>query len=496
MTTAMNLYIPVSVVMFLEFAIWGAWAPVLAARLLGPLKFSGKQTGWIYGTLPLAAIFAPLVAGQIADQWVSTEYLLAAAHLIGAVMMFVVVRQKKFAPLFISMLLYSCCYAATLPLVNKLVFVHIDGADYGWVFLWAPVSWALVGYALTGWRQIKGEGDSSDCLILAGILSAVMAVACLFAPSTPAVGKAGVAIFDAMSLLGDFNFLVFILVSLVVAGLMQFYFMGTARFMTDNGIAGKFVPGAMAIAQAAQAVATIFLMGLLIDKVGFQWTLVIGAACWLLMYLIYIAILPRAVIVASQALHGVAYVLFIIVGQIFANAFAPPSIRGSVQALVFAATTGIGLFVCTQAAGVVMDRFTVDGKFQWRKIWAVPAVLMALGVLVLAVGISDQVGLSKITAQIDADGNGQITRAELEKVPEAGVTSGAGGYSFSRAELLAAFDKTTEGDKPVAAGDLAKALEEAATAQAKKSAEKPDDSDKNKSKAPKKPDRPKAPGIG
>ena len=467
MTVEPKVYIALSAVMFLEFAIWGAWAPVLAARLLGPLKLSGKQTGWVYGALPLAAIFAPLLAGQIADQWVSTEYLLAGAHLLGAILLFVVVRQTKFVPLFITMLLYSCCFAATLPLVNKLLFAHVsDVYTQSLVFIWAPVSWALVGYVLTGWRQIKGEGDGSDCLIMAGILSAAMAVVCLFAPHTPAVGKGGVAIFEAMALLGDPDFLTFLLVSLVVAGLMQFYFMGTARFMMDMGISGKYVPGAMAIAQAAQAVATWFLMVLLIGAIGFQWTLVLGAACWLLMYLMYIAMLPRPILVASQALHGIAYVLFIIVGQIFANEFAPPSIQGSVQALVFVATTGIGLFVFTQMAGVVMDRFSVDGKFQWRKIWTVPAVFMLLGVVVLATAVNGVVGIPAIVGQMDADASGEISRAEVDKVPAEGLKSGA--FEFSRQELLDLFQETSQDDKPIAAETLSKSLRVLSDEKAKK----------------------------
>ena len=61
-----KLYTQLSLMMFLEFAIWGAWAPVLAAHLLGKLKFSGKQTGWIYATLWLACIISPFVGGQIA----------------------------------------------------------------------------------------------------------------------------------------------------------------------------------------------------------------------------------------------------------------------------------------------------------------------------------------------------------------------------------------------------------------------------------------------
>ena len=102
--------------MFLEYAIWGAWYPVLAARLLGPLKFSGKQTGWIYAALPLACIFMPLLAGQLADKSVNTEMILLLAHLAGFLLLFVAASKKDFKSLFTVIFLYSLCYAATLPL--------------------------------------------------------------------------------------------------------------------------------------------------------------------------------------------------------------------------------------------------------------------------------------------------------------------------------------------------------------------------------------------
>jgi NHS family nucleoside permease-like MFS transporter len=95
-----QLYVSLSLMMFLEFAIWGAWAPVLAARLLGPLKMTGKQTGWIYATLPLACIISPLVAGQLADRWVNTEWILAVAHLVGAGLLFIAARKTAFKGLF------------------------------------------------------------------------------------------------------------------------------------------------------------------------------------------------------------------------------------------------------------------------------------------------------------------------------------------------------------------------------------------------------------
>src|SRR5512135_739986 len=95
-----TLYLKLSALMFLEYAIWGAWYPVLAARLLGPLKFNGKQTGWIYATVPLGCIFMPLVAGQLADRWINTEYILLGTHLIGAILLFVAAWKRQFGSLF------------------------------------------------------------------------------------------------------------------------------------------------------------------------------------------------------------------------------------------------------------------------------------------------------------------------------------------------------------------------------------------------------------
>ena len=104
-----------------------------------------------------------------------------------------------------------------------------------------------------------------------------------------------------------------------------------------------------------------------------------------MLYLIYAISKPRELIVLSQALHGLAYVLFIIAGQIFANIAAPAEIRSSVQALVFAATTGIGMFFGTQFAGTIMDVFKKDGKFQWRPIFAVPGLITLVSIIALVV---------------------------------------------------------------------------------------------------------------
>jgi nucleoside transporter len=387
-----KLYLALSFAMFMEYAVWAAWMPVLAARLLGPLKMSGKQTGWIYATFPIACIFMPLVSGQLADKYVNTEIILAVAHLVGAILMFVAARKTTFKGLLVVMFLYSVCYAATLPLVNSIMFHHLaknnldPGVHSTWIFIWAPVAWALIGWSLTGWRWVFKTGEQGrDCLYLAAILSVVMGVGCFFLPDTPPAGSGTAPILQAMEMFKDSNFLIFIVVSMIFFALMQFYFLGTAPFMQDMGIPNKNVPASMGIAQAVQAIATVVLMARLLGAIGTKWTLIVGATCWFILYVAYIRQKPRWIIVACQPFHGLAYVLFVIVGQIFANNLASDEIRGSVQSLLFAATAGVGLFLGTPFAGFIMDAFRKEGKFQWRSVFFVPCAIALASILAFVI---------------------------------------------------------------------------------------------------------------
>jgi len=140
----------------------------------------------------------------------------------------------------------------------------------------------------------------------------------------------------------------------------------------------------MALAQVAQAIATWFALGVALDKLGFKWTLVLGTSSWVLMYIVYAASAPRPVIFVSQVLHGIAYVMFMIVTQVYCGAIAPAGTAASMQALIFAATVGLGLFLGTQLAGFAMDWHKTEGKFQWPKIWTYPLVITLAGTLIFA----------------------------------------------------------------------------------------------------------------
>jgi len=383
------LYIQLSLMMFLQFAVWGAWSPVLAARLLGPLKFSGKQTGWIYGTISLGCIISPLIAGQIADRWIATQWFLSAAHLAGGVLLLTAARRKEFWPLFVTMGLYSLAFAPTIAMVYSLMFRHLKAAGVlsFAVLVWMVVGWVLAGWALAVWRRVKGSGEGSDCLILAGLLSLVMGVYCLFLPDTPALG-ATQPFTEALSLLKDSNFLVFLTVGFVLATQLQFYFLGTAQYLGDLGVQSRNIPAVMTIAQGAQVIAMAFVAFYetdLLDGIGFRWTFTIGAAMWLAMYGAYAMGKPRLLVISSQALHGLAYTFFITVGVVYVSRVAPAGISNSAQGLYTVVVFGFGLFLGTQFTGVVMDRLkTPEGKFRWRAIYLVPCALAAACAIVMA----------------------------------------------------------------------------------------------------------------
>lgn len=383
------LYLQLSLMMFLQFAVWGAWSPVLAARLLGPLKFSGKQTGWIYGTIFLGCIISPLIAGQIADRWIATQWFLSGSHLVGGALLLAAAGRKKFAPLFVVMGLYGLAFAPTLALVNSLMFRHLAQAGVSpfAVFVWGVIGWVLVGWFLALWRRVKGSGDGSDCLILAGLLSLAMGLYCLLLPHTPALG-AEQPFTEALSLLKDHDFLVFLAVGFVLATQLQFYFLGTAPYLGDIGVQSRNMPAVMTIAQGAQVLAMAFMAFYekqLLAGIGFRWTFTIGVLMWLAMYGAYSVGRPRLLVIFSQALHGVAYTFFINVGYVYVNKVAPAKIASSAQGLYTVVVFGFGLFLGTQFAGVVMDRLkTAEGGFRWRAIYLVPCVLGLACAIVMA----------------------------------------------------------------------------------------------------------------
>lgn len=377
------LYFRLSAMMFLEFAVWGAWAPVLASYLINDLKLSGKQTGWIYATLWLACIISPFLGGQIADRYLATEYFLGGVHLIGGICLLYAAYQRKFMPLFILMFIYSLLYAPTLALVNSLMFSNITNPDAvaPRIRVWGTIGWIAAGWLLTVMRNVGNPENNkkySDCLFIAGIMSVILGLYCFTLPHTPPPDKPGnpLAFLEAFKLMKEPYFLVFLIISFIVTTELQFYYVPTAPFLQDIGVRSSNVPAIMTIAQIAEIVGMAVLLPLAMAKLGIQWVLVIGVVAWPLRYVIFAMMKPVWLVIASLSFHGIGYTFFFFAGQMFVDKVAPPDIRASAQALIAVATLGLGNFIGTQFTGIILDFFKDDeGNFKWRPIFLIPCVL-------------------------------------------------------------------------------------------------------------------------
>jgi hypothetical protein len=297
----------------------------------------------------------------------NVERVLVLCHAAGAVLLFLAARQTTFRGMFSVMLVFSVFYTATPALVNKMLSLAFPADDpelawvQPWVFLWAPVAWAFVGFLLTGIRQVwKTGGDGPDCLYLAALLSLMMVAICALQP-TGKPSPVGNPMGEALAMLRNPNYLLFMLSELVVAAMMPFYLLGTGPFMQDMGVSGKNVSAAMGIAQAAQAAATMLLLGWFLEHAGFRWTFVAGVLCLTALYATYSVSRRASWIVLVQALFGLECVFCMAGGQMFVNAVAPAQINASAQSLIFIATYGTGQFLGTQFAGHVMERNRVNG---------------------------------------------------------------------------------------------------------------------------------------
>jgi hypothetical protein len=309
---------------------------------------------------------------------------------VGGLFLLAAARATRFVPLLLLMLGHSLCFAPTLALVNSLTFAHLPNPEVNYfrVRMWGAVSWVLIGWMLSLWRRSgKLQVRSADSLILAAVCSFVMGLYCFTLPHTPPAhsGAGALPFVKALSLLGDPNFAIFLVISFVVTTQLQFYHLGTARFLEDIGTSHTAIPAAMSVAQIAQVVAMAVILPIIFQRLGYQWTLAMGTAFWLVMFLVYARMRPRSLVIASMALHGLAYAFFFDAAFIYINRVAPTDIRGSAQGLYTTATLGIGLFAGTQLTGVVMDHFRRDGRFRWRPIFLVPCVLLGLCALAFAV---------------------------------------------------------------------------------------------------------------
>ncbi len=372
--------------MFLQYAIWGAWAPVLSAYLINDLGFSGRQVGFIYALLPLATIVAPFIGGQVADRTFATERIIGFLSFTGGLLLLFVSQTTDYRAMAWLMLLYCLVYAPTLALTNSIAMINLKDseAEFGRIRVWGTLGWIAAGLALSGWRWAVSAGTVpkvlGDTLLLAGVLSVVMGIQSFTLPHTPP-RKEGVrpwAFLESLKMLADKDFAIFVGITFVVATELEFYYILTAPFLQSAGIgiSEKSIPAVMTIAQLAEIFVMAFALSWALKKYGMRRTLAIGVVAWPLRYIIFAIGAPRWLVIAALALHGFCYVFFFVAAFIYVDKVAPPDVRASAQSMIAIVALGFGRGLGSLFAGAVRDFYTsaVAGT-NWTGVFLVPCVL-------------------------------------------------------------------------------------------------------------------------
>ena len=397
-----------SIMMFLQFFVWGAWYTSIAVYMTA--EGMADLTHWPYTVNPLAAIVAPFFLGLVADRYFATEKVLGVLHLVGGVVLLVVPSTSGAPVVFILLLLlYNLCYMPTLGLTNSLAFHNIENQEkqfplirvfgtIGWIVAGLFVSFALKGFVSDG---LLPEQTSLP-IYAAGLASLVLAFYSFSLPHTPppAAGERimvrTILGLDALRELGSKPFYVFIVSSLLISIPLAAYYNFTQLFLEGTGF--QNIAGTQTLGQMSEVV-FMLLMPVFFLRLGVKWMLVVGMGAWVLRYALFAIGAPASVtwlILGGILLHGICYDFFFVTGQIYVDKKSTAAIRGQAQGMLVLITYGVGMLLGAQVAGNVFNGFLGEASAltlpQWREFWIIPAAFAGLVMIGFAMFFYDRVG--------------------------------------------------------------------------------------------------------
>ncbi len=404
-----------SIMMFLQYAIWGAWLPILYPFISGHRKFSDGEVSAVFAAGAAGAILGPFIAGQLADRRFATERMLALSHFVGAALVWFLAETASFWPFVAISALYGLIYAPTLALTNSLALTHVPDRDrdFAPVRMWGTVGWIavgiLVGHILLRWHTPEGasaaEVDAAQnagravAFKVSAILGAAMGVYCLTLPHTPPSSKPreASAVREALAEIKLQPLLLLFAIAVPVSMIHQFHFVHTSGFLSKlqgnpaadgfvkwvNGILGVGGGGLMTIGQMSE-IAVLLAIPALAAVLSRKSLLLIGLAAYALRMAIFAYLGDSApMVMAGLALHGLCFGCFIFVAFMIVDENTTPDVRATAQNLFNLVIVGLGIIVGSWFAGSMVAPWAKSGgEMDFTKLFSVP-MWMALGCLVV-----------------------------------------------------------------------------------------------------------------
>jgi nucleoside transporter len=360
-----SISIRLSIMMFLQFFIWGAWY-VTGPNYLAGIGFGAADFGWMYSVGPIAGMISPFFVGMIADRFFSTERVLAAMHLMAGGAMVVAIVFMKAAdpsPNMINLMFFAhmLCYFPTLALTNALAMKNMTNAEkqFPLIRVFGTIGWIVAGLTLTALAFDK----KIEMFYIAAGSSILMGVYSVFLPHTPPVKSEHAPTFgeiiglDAFTLFKNRSFLVFMVASFLICIPLAFYYQIASRAVEQTGL-----PPALTMSYGQMSeIFFMLVMPLFFARLGVKYMLVLGMLAWVARYALFAVGAPDQVVwmmIGGVVLHGICYDFFFVTGQIYTDKIAPKAIRGQAQGMLVLFTLGLGMFIGAQVAGRIEAKGT------------------------------------------------------------------------------------------------------------------------------------------
>lgn len=383
-----------SLLMFLQFFVWGAWFVTLGNYMMSAEL--GNSIGTAYSLGPIAAILSPFLLGMVVDRFFPAEKTLGVLHLLGGIAIFCApFAAETSASLFILLLfVHTLFYMPTLGLSNALAFHHVRNPEreFPAIRVFGTIGWIVAGV----WVSMILKADhSATPLRVAGIASVVLGLYCFSLPHTPPQGKGqqisvrDILGLDALRLLRERSMFVFFLCSFLTCIPLAAYYAFAPVFVNDAGFTNPAFK--MSLGQASEIV-FMLAMPLLFARLGVKRMLQIGMLAWVARYAMFAAGVEeslRWMVLVGIALHGICYDFFFVAGQIYVDNASEPRFRGQLQGLLVMVTQGFGMLIGAQIAGllnVAMVQSANEAVLSaWKQYWLIPCFAAAVFLVIFSV---------------------------------------------------------------------------------------------------------------